>query len=467
MLVEAAYVLVVSAGRLLRWPNQGVYYAALAEAFGAGQLHLASAPHPALLKVADPTSLAHAQFWVGAVDTSLYQGRLYLYFGPVPGLLHLVIRSLFETSRFYGDTPLTFLFCTMALIAELVLIERLARRFAPDLPGSLVLLSMVAFGLSAPNLVVLASGGTYQAAIAGGHAFLMMGCVVGYDTTLRTSSRGIGRGLFLAGAAFALALGCRISLAPAIALLTVVLLHQCGAFLSFGVLVRRSVALGVPLGLGLGALLLYNHLRFDAWFDFGMRHQLTSLPFRFSLDHLLPNLHAYFTRLPRISCGFPYLSPTLQHGNGALSRWLPDPPTYVVLEPTVGLLILAPGLLLAAACLGLATRSARHFALLALGTSGLCALAPFGLYLATFRYTLDFAFGLLLVMLVGLGALLRVMRRHQVFWLLASGVVVVCLLVTATTGVLLGTQGYGTHFATHNPTLFARLEATLSLCRAR
>jgi len=70
-------------------------------------------------------------------------------------------------------------------------------------------------------------------------------------------------------------------------------------------------------------------------------------------------------------------------------------------------------------------------------------------------------------MLVGFGALLRLVGPRRLARSALLGVMAGCLLVTATTGVLLRTQGYGQHFRTHDPALFAALEGSLSRSRPR
>ena len=91
------------------------------------------------------------------------------------------------------------------------------RRLFPALPAFLVVLAVAVFAFANPTPYNLARAGVYEAAIVGGHAFLIAGLVFAFDAM---SALGRQRSrLALAGVCWALALGCRASIAPAVGLL--------------------------------------------------------------------------------------------------------------------------------------------------------------------------------------------------------------------------------------------------------
>ncbi len=473
--LEAFYVWVVSAGWITQWPNQGLYYSQLAEGFNAGHLFIPTRPLPQLIAQANPYDTANGALWVGGGDSSYYKGHFYLYFGPVPALLHLALSKILPKSLFNGDTDLTFVFCSVTMVAGVVLLDRIARRLLDKTPTWLLILGMLSFGLAFPTTVLLASGGTYQCAIAGGQAFLFLGIVAAFDAVFREPSRSIGFPLACAGAAWILALGCRVSLAAAVGPLVVATLwaiaRRRGRSLWPGS--GPVLSLGLPLLTGTGALLLYNYARFDHWLEFGQRLQLAWLPIRWSPDYVLTNLHAYFTRLPKLTCSFPYLDSTPAHGTGLFSRWIEDPPGYLLLEGTIGLFYLTPIVFASpAALLGLhqtqSSRAAYAWCLvMGLSLAVLAGMAPFGMYTTTYRYMADFTNGWILLGLLGIFYLGRrrlgvSARRGRFYRWLGTGLMTVTILA----GLLLGHQGYGKHFAGRNPQLFAKLDRALSLCRA-
>src|SRR3984893_16414151 len=81
------YIWVVTAGTITSWPVYTTnYYDMLADAFLHGQTHLLVEPDPRLLELPDPYDpIANMRYRLH--DLSLYQGKYYLYWGPVPGLL--------------------------------------------------------------------------------------------------------------------------------------------------------------------------------------------------------------------------------------------------------------------------------------------------------------------------------------------------------------------------------------------
>jgi hypothetical protein len=493
--IELVYVFVISAGKMRHWPSYMAYYDLLADGFRAGHLHISLEPAPELLAQADPSDPRHSRYWLG--DASLFGGHYYFYWGPLPGVILVVAKTLLRTKESIGDEVLVFGFFSVAAVASTVFLSAVRRRLLPTIPLPLLAASVLALGLGNPVLYLLASSSVYQAAISGGQAFLMAGLSFAFASSdPERSPTGRWACLALAGSGWAAALTCRLSLAPAIATLAAITLVQSVGWLrqpsaGRGSLWRRVIETGAlltPVVVAFGGLLVYNKLRFGAWLETGLRLQLTGWLFRFSARYILANLHQYLLRPPILSCAFPYaIVPYEVPTDSVVPAWMPFRDGYATPEPVAGMLwafplvwgipLLLPSVFSVGCRLlrgngrdagGLAwTIWARGFLWCVAACSilsTLTMLAPLGLYLSTMRYLGDVRFGAGLLGVLGLWvawarASLRWHRR------VLGGLCGVLLLGTILIGLLLGYQGYTGHFLRFNPELAAWLQARLSLCR--
>jgi len=117
-LVILTYVWFISTGLWTTWPATTNYYDQLATSFHEGHLYLDVQPDPALLELPDPydpdarESMQESDIeklntiW----DMSLYGGKIYLYWGPVPALI--ISKSRKRQTRLMfddvSDVPQTF-----------------------------------------------------------------------------------------------------------------------------------------------------------------------------------------------------------------------------------------------------------------------------------------------------------------------------------------------------------------------
>jgi hypothetical protein len=487
-LIEAVYVYVVSAGTGSSWPTYMGYYDLLADGLRADHLHLSVEPPPELLAQANPFDPANAQYWLG--DVSLYGGHYYLYWGPLPAVFLAGFKSLFRISRPVGDQYLVFCFFSMSAVCSTLIVSRMRSHLFPRIPGYILGASIFACAFGNPVPYLLASGGIYQAAISGGQAFLLLGILFAFDFIPRTADHPTRRRLVATGIAWALALGCRVSLAPAIAVLmagTIALTEPlCPQGWSYRV--KNTVCLATPVIIGCLALLGYNKLRFDAWFNFGVDMQLTTWIFRFSPRHFVANLYTYLFRSPVASCHFPYaIVPYEVETAVAIPRWIPFREGYLTPEPVAGLLIVFP----CAWAIPVAVVSAVHRIRRRSSSAGVtrsprqrswdrtyvwCAItftvaatltivAPLGLYMATMRYLGDVGYGVALLGVLGMWTLIARARPRRFLRGLATILCVAMCFATIGSGLLLGYQGYTGHFARFNPGLSGRFDQALSVCR--
>jgi hypothetical protein len=486
--IEVSYIFIITAGTFTDWPTWNANYDLQAEGFRSGHLYLTVQPPAELLAKKDPFDPANAPLWFW--DASLHGGHYYLYWGPLPALVIAGYKAAFHITKPVGDQYPLFFFYTLYLLAGTLLIDRMAKRLFGGIPLWLEILAVLVFAYGNPTPFMIATPGIYEAAIAGGQAFLLLGTLFACDAVDR---RGDGsyarRAQVLAGVAFALGLGCRVSIGPPVALIALWTAVSLWRRNSEGAPWRRPLAallrIMAPVTIMAALLLVYNKLRFEAWLDFGMSSQMSTMQFRTSSQYVLPNLWSYLFRPLAVSCQFPFVS--ILPGSKGFPSWMQLPPGYWRPEPLAGYLPatpygwLVPVALVFACQVAWATLRRRRmepveaplaaqqranlwFLAIALTLAVVTGLPTVAQFIATMRYTADSTTGVALLSIWGGWSLYwhageRTWQRRVV----AGGLVAVAA-VTVVLGLLLGTQGYDGMFRNHNPALYEKLVHALSRC---
>jgi len=360
-----AYLGIATGGRITVWPSVSNYFDLQAEAFLAGQVALPVQPDPALLALPNPYDYRLREnvptFW----DASLYNGRYYLYWGPTPALVAALLKvtGLAPHPHRVDDSILVVLFLSGLLIASAALIVFVRRRLFTRLPAWMVILPISAAAFANPVPFLLRRPSVYEVAITGGQFFLVAGIFFAF--TAVSGGRPVLWKSVLAGACWALAVGSRTNLAPAVIWLAVLF---AGYLLILGKktfqtlqLGWTAMVLGVPLLLGAAGLGWYNFARFGSVLEVGHRYQLTgpALPADYSkvisAAYALPNLYNYFFRPFAVEQLFPFLSaPWIKEAMWPFFIRLPR--DYYYSEPVTGLLPAVPYLVLGLIALAAAIR---------------------------------------------------------------------------------------------------------------
>jgi hypothetical protein len=483
--IELSYIYIVTAGTFVTWPTWNANYNLQAEGFRSGHLYLPIAPSPELLAKRNPYDWANVRLWFW--DASLYQGHYYLYWGPVPALAVAAVKTVFRMTAEVGDQYPLFAFYTLYLVAGALFLDRLARRLFPGLPLWLVLLGIAVFAYANPTPFEIATPGIYEAAIAGGQAFLLLGLLLAFDAVWRADAERPPPRRFLigAGVAWALSIGCRVSTGPVVALVIPVTILAT-AYRRGGLwrrMLRDAALLAGPVALGVMALLVYNRVRFGSWLEFGIRYQLNTLPLRASLTYLPLNIYSYLMRPLALSCRFPFVNAIRDIGVRGFPSGMRVPGDYATAEPLVGSFVSAPVTWLAlAAPIIVAVVAARRWragdralgpvergqlwTVTSLAIAATVTLLPvIGSFAATMRYLSDVATGIVLLSVwVGWVGYQALGARPWPRRLWAAGFIVLAA-ATVVLGLLLGLQGYDEMFKNHNPTLYRGLVRALSICR--
>jgi len=476
------YAFVATAGTFgaLDWHTD--YYDLLVRGWQDGHLHLSVKPRASLLRKANPFNYRYVGLWLW--DASLYKGRYYLYWGPVPGLCLWLFKTVTRYREIVLDQWLGVVFMLIRLYAGAALIVMYARTEVPRLPSWALQLAVLAFAVAYPSPYFLARPLIYEAAVAAGQAFVFCGLLLAYWGTLKAQVR--TRCFVLAGICFALALGSRGSLiivAPILVVVTAFAANRRAGYPWRGLL-RDGLALGTPVLLGLLLYATYNKLRFDSFTEFGLKYQLTSPPFMSKRRFILPNVVSYLTTELAWSCKFPFVRVPMERELTHLIAW---PDDYDIGdwehgERTAGILLAIPVCWLWSLWLWRLLRSgvrssqlpvqlslsSRELWLLGCSSALLCGLAPASrMWMANARFLQDAAGGLLLGA-IGAGFWLLA-RTHteapSISRTLGAGVFAASSLHSIFVGVCLGFTGTLDNFVRENPDLFDYFVRTLSVCR--
>ena len=324
------------------------YYDLLANAFLAGQLHLLIEPAPELLALPDPYDPARNGRY-RLRDAALYDGKYYLYWGPVPGLVHAAWKAV--AGRPLGDGPACLLFGLAGCLLFWLLARELRDRLAPAAPDALVWLVYACYALGGVSLYLQVRADVYKEAILAGICFTLAGLYFWVRALLPRDGGVAGATLALAGLLFGLGFGSRMTMIAYAAGAGLVLAWQARRALRRPADALPLLWFGLPAGAVLAMLLVYNYVRFDSFAEFGVRYQLVSVSNGQQVlsggmhSAFIPfNLAAYWTHLPEMLPWFPllvFVNPPLTLVEVGSFIWKRD--TFSVAAPLLAPLIaLAP-----------------------------------------------------------------------------------------------------------------------------
>jgi len=439
------------------------YYNLLTDALLAGRLSLATVPDPALLRLKDPYDpVANRPFRIPHVseDLSLYKGKLYLYFGVVPAFaLFMPFRIL--SGACLPENLAVALFMFGGAVFAVLSLELISKRWFPKTPFFIKWLCHILLAFSTFAPFVLRRPAVYEVAVSAGYFFIAGGV---FWLLLGVPAFPPRRGSLLLGSLFlGLAVGCRPTLILTLFFLLAALAQIApGGFRGGrGQTWSTLACLMVPAILVLIALALYNHARFDSWFDFGIRYSLSAWrrAALFSGRHLTTALWLLFLRPPLIDLDFPFfhLDPVMPIGGQ--DDWL-------TIDSIGGLMSCVPGSSLALASALFLRQGVRRmvspfpsaFALTLLAVASSIALLIGCFHTITQRYTLDFAPLVLLsasIVWMQVDALLT--GRRRIRWILNP---FAALLIGYSTvlNLAVGLTGYSDWLRLRNRATYESLE---------
>jgi len=328
------------------WASYTRYFDQLADAFLSGSLALLEKPSNQLVALANPYDYHNRAGIKYLWDASLYHGKFYLYWGPVPAVLAAVVKLIHPVE--VQDQYLVMFFLSGLTLVLAVLLYWLRQTFFPRSPAWTVLLFILIGGLSTPMLWLINRPSVYEAAIAGGEFFLILGLYAALRGMLTQPVAGWGW-LIAAGLAWGAAVGCRVNDAIAV-------IWLAGLTCLYIILrgkqpwkwVFPALCLGVPLLAWACGMGWYNLARFGNLLETGHRYQLTgpALPAIYnqvvSIHYILPNLYnSLFRPLVYSWNEFPFVfAPNIT--DKMWPRFIHLPEHYYYTEPVAGIFLSIP-----------------------------------------------------------------------------------------------------------------------------
>jgi hypothetical protein len=448
-----------SVGRFPYFPPVGNYHVDLGEGFLRGQLSLPQQPDPKLAALKNPYDPHQFESVPYLWDVSYYQGRYYLYWGPVPALMNAGFQLLTGSRPPDAWVMLFSVIGISALWGAILFLLR--KRWFPHAPGISIPLCLLAAGVNVPILFLLGRPQVYETAIIAGQFFLWAGVL----SWLMYITRPKKVWLVLTGLGWGLAIGSRINLALSVGVyagFAMLYLFRNEPLRSLpwkkGFLLLFSSFLCV-LGLG-----FYNYARFGSFLETGLKYQLTMpIPQSFSTGFFASNLYMYLLYFSASARPFPFLKFDLVN-LALLPSWAGVTKNKRFDEVFLGLLPAVPligwvvGLspvLLRKAKNTLSSQKGRVGFLLMLVLAGALQFVFLMLfYYGAMRYIYDFFLPLLLAVVFiawWLDERLREQPKLRIaFWFMAA--LLVCWTVGA--GFFAGFDIPPQYFRTYNPALY-------------
>src|SRR5438270_814748 len=315
------------------------YYSQLAAAFRHGQLSLLTPPKPELLALRDPY-MPELNAPYRMHDVSLYRGRYYLYFGPVPALvLHLPFHLL--TGYYPMDGLAVLIFLMAGLAFWLAVFHSAIGKWFPHINVLWTLAGGLAIAFCSTGPFVLARPAVYEVCLASAYCFT----AIFFKALMSAVTGGAWRrNLLAAGVALSLAIASRPPAVLILPLAAAALLWRPGCAdrrrspASWPGRVRQLLPFLIPLTVAGGLLATYNYLRFENPLQFGNAYQLAGMYLRnlafFRADRVPSGLHYYILSSHRTGGEFPFLRTAPE-----IPGWMPH---QVAIEQVAGVLPLYP-----------------------------------------------------------------------------------------------------------------------------
>jgi tetratricopeptide (TPR) repeat protein len=385
----------------------GSRYNLLVQGFCAGQLNLKKDVPPGLAQLADPYDPDANRPYLGLPyrldDLSYYRGKLYFYFGVTPSLV-LFWPYVALTGHYLSHRLAVLIFCVVGFLVSVGLLRVMWRRYFTEVSVAVVAINALAIGLATGVPMILSRPDEYEVAISCGYMLTVL-ALAGVWGALHDTERA-RQWLAVASVAYGLAIGARPNQLFGAVILLAPVIQAWQQRRRVGPLLMAAI---VPITLIGLALMLYNELRFDSPFEFGLRYQLGGAAQitaqQFSPRYLWFNFRVNFFKPAHWSARIPFVHPIAMP---------PFPAGYFGTNEPFGALTNVPLVWLSlAAPLAWSNRPAHTgralgwFAVALALLFGTCALLLSFYCYSAFRYEVDFLPALALLAMVGILGLER------------------------------------------------------------
>ena len=316
-------------------------YEMLADAFLSGHSYLSLSPRPELLSLPNPYD-PKANEPYRERDLSLYKNKYYLYHGAVPVLFLYAPYKLITGNHLSNYFVGCILTCGIFLWASMIILY-LKKTLFPNVPKWMVVLSIMVTGFANYTTYFLLMPFHYEIAELSG-IFFLVGAYYWFIRTLSEQKPPLY--VFYLGSMFlGLAFGSRQFLILVAFVLPIILYVNYRRNVNDKSYIKNILlALLLPFAFCLFCQAIYNYLRFDNPFEFGLKYQMSPFDMYhhplFDTEIILLGLYAYFIYLPVIDLHFPYI-----RMNGICPSF-PNYKQMINYLPTVGIIPGIPFILL-------------------------------------------------------------------------------------------------------------------------
>jgi hypothetical protein len=351
LFVLLGYWWFITAGKMFEWTAWSAYYNLLADAFLQGQVHLLVEPGKELLALVNPYDWDARQasgvdyLW----DITFFDGKFFIYWGPVPALILMPIKLLLPGNPVVDDQYLLLGFLAACFLTSMGLLIAVWKEYFRGQPGWLLPVAALVIGFSNPSFWMLGRPSVYETAIVSGQFWLVLGLLFAFKAFSSGSHKKTNILLLISGISLTCAVGSRALLAPPVIFSGLMILWQLKKHSkNHSKFSSMAMVFGVPLLVGAGLLMGYNLARFKDPFEIGLRYQLTGPAMQHydlvsSIKYVVPNLFGYLVRMPLLETDFPFVS-AIFISETMWPFYIRLPEYYVYHEPIVGMLTVVPTL---------------------------------------------------------------------------------------------------------------------------
>ncbi|MDE5583512.1 MAG: hypothetical protein K2J08_07390 [Ruminococcus sp.] len=306
----------------------------LVDAFIDGRTYLVEEPDELLLNFDNPYDRQHREAeldykWTASYsnnsvwDHVYYNGKFYSYYGIAPVFLLFLPYHLI-TGYYFPDNFAVLIFALIGIIGLSVLFMKFVRKFFPNIPTGLFMISLIIIQMTSGIWYSIGRPLFYEIAMSAGFAFMT------WAFCFLVSSNVIGGGKIslpktaLSSLFFALAVLSRPTIVL-YCLCTAVFMICAVPRFSHGkqkMLNKKSIKFLACAFIPMATLgivqMIYNYVRFDSPFEFGIQYSLTINDFRNTEFHtnlsLIP-FYNYLFNVPVFSTSYPFVSANFQGMN--------------------------------------------------------------------------------------------------------------------------------------------------------
>lgn len=236
------------------------------------------------------------------LDTSLYNNKIYLYFGITPVLLFYLPFNLI-TNLYLTDKLLIFILSFFSFIFSLILVNK-ATENHKNIPSNIIILTIFLIGLCNLLPFITMKGLIYQVTIITANVLLLVSFYLFYYyiNTSNTNKKYIL--LFFISLLLCFAVGSRPNYILTIPVFFFFIVYLKYKEKSTKDIFKTILIFLIPCFIYGTFLALYNYLRFDSIFEFGWKYQLNSnnqAEFAITFKDFLMGLKNNFLLLPNMN----------------------------------------------------------------------------------------------------------------------------------------------------------------------